>query len=183
MSAEWVTPKQYVNLARKVMGEIDLDPASSEFSQRNVQAANYFTPQQDGLSRPWFGRVWLCPPNGRNTMRDFTAKLIEDFAACRVTEAIVLVPNAGDTRWYHRLAGLRLPVCLVSGRIRFESPTGKSSIAPNGQTFFYLGDNPERFKEVFSTVGRVWKTEVDSKEMAAICIADRAAISARALAA
>jgi len=179
---DWVTPRPLVELAVQVMGGIDLDPASSNFAQRNVRAAEYYTPARDGLSLPWFGRVWLCPPNGRASMPAFTAKLIHEYCAGRVVEAVALVPNAGDTRWFHRLAGLRFPVCYVRGRINFESHSGKKSTPPNGHSVFYLGNRQDVFKNVFSHIGRVWISEEDSSEMAAVCAADRAKIASRALA-
>ncbi|TIL56057.1 MAG: hypothetical protein E5Y79_31565 [Mesorhizobium sp.] len=175
MSAEWVTPKAYIYLARMVMGDIDLDPASSEFAQLNVGARTYYTPERDGLSQPWFGRVWLSPPNGRRGAPDFTGKLIDEFCSGRVEEAIVLTPNATDTVWHHRLAGLRHPACFKRGRVRFESPDRASSMPANGQTFFYLGERQQRFKEVFSQIGHVWRAVTDAKTMAEICEADRRA--------
>ena len=59
---EWGTPEKYIALAREVMGEIDLDPASNEHAQRTVQARQYFTREDSGLVHPWVGRVWLNPP-------------------------------------------------------------------------------------------------------------------------
>jgi len=59
---EWYTPTVYVEAARQVLGEIELDPASSEIAQRVVQAVDYFTIDLDGLKQPWFGKVWLNPP-------------------------------------------------------------------------------------------------------------------------
>src|SRR5262249_56141272 len=59
---EWYTPARYIELAREVLGEIDLDPASSAKAQEIVKAQRYFTLEQDGLIRPWHGRVWLNPP-------------------------------------------------------------------------------------------------------------------------
>jgi hypothetical protein len=35
---EWYTPKQYIEAARKVLGEIDLDPATSEKAQETIGA-------------------------------------------------------------------------------------------------------------------------------------------------
>ena len=43
---EWYTPPDYIEAARTVMGEIDVDPASSDLAQRTVQAAKYFTKQK-----------------------------------------------------------------------------------------------------------------------------------------
>ena len=173
MTREWITPKAYIYLARQVLGDIDLDPASSHFAQRNVEATTYFTPEEDGLSRQWFGRVWLSPPNGRNGMPDFTGKLIDEFCAGRIDEAICLVPNSTDTRWFHRMAGLRMPACFKRGRVRFESPGVEGATPPNGQTFFYFGERHERFRAIFRPIGTVWNSVADCKSMADICQRDR----------
>ena len=58
---EWHTPAQWIEAARRVLGAIDLDPASSDRAQETVGAETYFTKETDGLSRPWAGRVWLKP--------------------------------------------------------------------------------------------------------------------------
>ena len=41
-----------------MLGEFDLDPASSAAAQRQVQATEFFDKNDDGLTRPWRGRVW-----------------------------------------------------------------------------------------------------------------------------
>src|ERR1035437_2395258 len=40
---EWYTPSEYVELARRVLGEIDLDPASSDEAQTTIKAKVYFS--------------------------------------------------------------------------------------------------------------------------------------------
>ena len=37
--------------------------------RENAKCAAYYTPQQDGLSQPWPGRVWCNPPYGREIGR------------------------------------------------------------------------------------------------------------------
>lgn len=59
---EWYTPAEHLERARQVLGSIDLDPASSDFAQQRVKAAQHFTIEDDGLKREWAGRVWLNPP-------------------------------------------------------------------------------------------------------------------------
>jgi hypothetical protein len=39
---EWYTPAKYVEAARRCMGSIDTDPASSEFANRTVKAGTYY---------------------------------------------------------------------------------------------------------------------------------------------
>lgn len=38
----WYTPKYYTDLARQVMGSIDLDPASCEVAQQWIKSYNYY---------------------------------------------------------------------------------------------------------------------------------------------
>ena len=59
---ERYTPTEIVELCRRVLDEIDLDPASCEVAQRTVRAKTYFTVEMDGLKRGWFGRVMINHP-------------------------------------------------------------------------------------------------------------------------
>lgn len=59
---EYYTDALIIELAREVLGQIDLDPASNHIANITVQAATYFTREDDGLSREWHGKVWLNHP-------------------------------------------------------------------------------------------------------------------------
>jgi len=59
---EWLTPPDLV----RDLGVFDLDPCAP--LQRPWDTArHHFTIQDNGMERPWFGRVWMNPPYGRET--------------------------------------------------------------------------------------------------------------------
>ena len=60
-SDEWYTPPEVIKDARRVMGSIDTDPASSRVAQKVVQASIAWL-AGEGLENPWVGNVWLNPP-------------------------------------------------------------------------------------------------------------------------
>lgn len=62
---DWHSPAEIVEAAWRVMGEIDLDPASSEVANRIIKAKRFYTVKEEALSQPWGSRVWLSPPDGR----------------------------------------------------------------------------------------------------------------------
>jgi DNA N-6-adenine-methyltransferase (Dam) len=72
---DWHTPPAYIEAARTVMGEIDLDPSASEISQRTVRARAYYTRDHDSLSAVWHGRLWVNPPYAHDLIVRFVAKL------------------------------------------------------------------------------------------------------------
>lgn len=56
---EWLTPPDL----QQTLGSFDLDPCSPVV--RPWPTADFhYTCKDDGLSRPWFGRVWCNPPYG-----------------------------------------------------------------------------------------------------------------------
>lgn len=150
---EWYTPARYVDLARDVMGGIDLDPASNDHAQKTVKAATYYTAETNGLDKEWQGRVWMNPPYSRTLIGRFVGKLVAEHEAGRVREAVVLTHNSTDTAWFGALASAATAFCFTSGRIRFVSPTRPRAAPAMGQTFTYLGPRPERFAGVFAEIG------------------------------
>jgi len=152
---EWYTPEKYINLARDVMGDIDLDPASCEFSQKVILANKFYTAKDDGLKQLWEGRVWLNPPYSKGLMDKFIAKICDEYQLGGVTQAIVLTSNFTDTEWFHKLVGIASAICLTRGRIRFYTEEGKGNSPTNGHAFFYFGSDPDRFAEVFEPIGSI----------------------------
>lgn len=59
---EWLTPPHIV----EALGPFDLDPCSP-INRPWDTAAQHYTILDDGLSKPWHGRVWCNPPYGQET--------------------------------------------------------------------------------------------------------------------
>lgn len=150
---EWYTPEKYIEMARAVLGEIELDPASSETANKTVKANCFYTEQDDGLSRQWRGKVWMNPPYGTDLIGKFTEKFADEYTAGSITEGIVLVNNATETAWFSYLVEAAAAVVFPHGRIKYYSPTKESNAPLQGQAFIYFGLNPEKFLEVFGGVG------------------------------
>jgi phage N-6-adenine-methyltransferase len=151
---EWYTPCEYIEAARSAMGSIDLDPASCDVAQKTVKAAEFFTIADDGLSREWFGNVWLNPPYSKDLIGKFAGKVVEESE--RFEQAIVLVNNATETAWFQQMACGANAMCLFSGRIKFNDKTGKPANTPvQGQVAIYFGENVEQFQSAFCGLGLV----------------------------
>jgi ParB family chromosome partitioning protein len=152
---EWFTPAIYIIAARQVMGGIDLDPASHARAQETVQAARFFTKEDDGLVQPWQGRVWLNPPYAQPAIEHFVIKLVEEVGAGRASQAILLTHNYTDTRWFHMAGATCSAICFTRGRIKFVDIDGEPCAPTQGQAFFYYGPNAEAFHQVFRDFGLV----------------------------
>lgn len=146
---EWYTPKKYIDMAREVMGEIDLDPASNDYANKTVNATTYYTKEDDGLNKDWKGRIWLNPPYS-----SIISKFIDKICNSNV-EAIVLTNNSTDTKWFEQAVKYCNAICFTYGRINFYNSEQKKSSPTNGQSFFYFGRNKEKFNNVFKEIGFV----------------------------
>lgn len=153
---EWYTPRPLIDAAVDVMGGIDLDPASSEAANRTVGAARFYTVEDDGLTQPWTGRVWMNPPYAQPAIRLFCERLISCVDDGDVSQACVLTNNATDTAWGQVLLAAASAVCFVAGRVRFVDVGGNPSGAPlQGQMVIYIGERRTAFATAFSAHGTV----------------------------
>jgi hypothetical protein len=156
-SNEWYTPAPYVDAARLLMGGIDLDPASSPIANQAVKAARFYTIDDDGLAQEWFGRVFLNPPygieDGDSNQARWSRRLIEEYRAGNVTEAVLLVNAVPGNIWFAPLWDY--PICFVGRRIRFYNEDTEVSAPTHSNVFVYLGPQYARFVSIFSQFGVV----------------------------
>lgn len=152
-SNEWYTPAKYIEAVRLVMGLIELDPASCDAANKTVKAEVYYSKEDNGLGKVWFGKVFCNPPYG-GLSGPFSAKLIDEYKAGNVSEAILLVnANSTDTQWFYPLWDYTL--CFTNHRIDFISPEAKENNSTHGSVFVYLGENSGKFASIFSQFGAV----------------------------
>jgi hypothetical protein len=59
---EWLTPPEII----KALGVFNLDPCAP-INRPWDTAEKHYTVADNGLMKPWHGRVWLNPPYGRET--------------------------------------------------------------------------------------------------------------------
>lgn len=149
---EWYTPPHIIELARWVLGGIDLDPASNDIAQQWIQAARYYTADTP-LQADWSGRVWLNPPFSDTPA--WVARLERAYTCGDVSAALLLVNTAPGYAWWEHLWRCR-PVCLLRDRLCFvRADGGTSGQAKKGQTVAYFGTDIRRFVDGFSPLGRM----------------------------
>lgn len=151
---EWYTPFKYINSAREVMGSIELDPASSEIANKTVNADKIYTIDDNGLNKQWEGNVWLNPPYSSDLIGKFTNKLSISYKDGNINQAVVMVNNATETQWFNTIIDVASAVVFPKSRIKFIDVNGKEGNTPlQGQCFIYIGDNKEKFLEIFKIYG------------------------------
>lgn len=93
-SQEWYSPPEIVVPGRELMGDIDLDPASSRLANEFIAASTFYDEASNGFVRQWHGRVWLNPPGGYCDKHGRTViRASKGTAPCTTTGACGLDPG------------------------------------------------------------------------------------------
>jgi hypothetical protein len=183
-SPDWYTPIRYVDAARAVMGGIDLDPASEPAANTRIQAARFYTAEENGLERPWFGKVFVNPP-GKQT-NAFWSKLLREWHSGVIEQAVWIGFSLQQLQTLQHAAAqagqqarplfdlpamghetpLNFPLCIPRKRIEFVENAAKrgerlaqGKPEPDSPTHAnyvtYLGPHVQAFVDVFQQFGQV----------------------------
>ena len=154
-NTEWYTPPYIIEMAREVMGSIDLDPFSSAKANEIVKAKRYFTIADDGLyNRIWKGNVWMNHPFGRKLNKLAIEKLTNQYIMGHITQSCCITFASTSEKWFRPL--LDFPQCYIYGRINYLLPNGQvKKGVTKGSVVTYMGNNVDKFTNVFSKIGRV----------------------------
>lgn len=111
-SDSWITPRYLIDR----LGPFDLDPCAAPVQPWPCARHAYTV---DGLTRPWFGRVWLNPPYGPQTGR-WLERLADH------GNGIALTFARTETRMFHRFVfGRATALMFLEGRLHFYRPDGR----------------------------------------------------------
>jgi hypothetical protein len=122
---EWLTPPELVIQ----LGKFDLDPCSP-INAPFLHAKNNFTISDDGLSKDWFGRVYLNPPYGRGM--DLWLEKLKFHG-----NGIALIFARTETKcFFEHIWNDADAILFVKGRIRFYHISGVQAGTPGAPSVF-----------------------------------------------
>ena len=110
----WETPKDFFD---KYNAEYGFQTDVCALPE-NAKCPNFYTPEQDGLTKNWTGVCWMNPPYGREIKR-WVEKAANAANDNRVT-VVCLVPARTDTAWWHDyVEKYAAKIEFVRGRLKF----------------------------------------------------------------
>ena len=167
-----MTPIPIIEMVREVLGEIDLDPASSHEANERIKARHFFS--QDGLHHSWAickqPTIFLNPPGGKIRNRSqavvFWDRLTQYEHAGLLGHAIFIgfsleILQTSQTErndgWWSSVGAF--PFCIPAKRICFDGSGGVPQTSPtHANVIAYVPgtiDKTDKFVEVFSRIGLV----------------------------
>lgn len=110
----WATPQDFFDEMDKEFS-FTLDVCALP---ENAKCKLYYTPEVDGLTQPWIGRVWCNPPYGREIGKWVrNAYLASTSGSAEVV--VMLLPARTDTKWFHEYIYQKAEIRFVKGRLKF----------------------------------------------------------------
>lgn len=132
---EWYTPKEIID----ALGRFDLDPCAPERPLWTTADVMY-NRNDDGLTKEWFGRVWLNPPYSRPLIEKFIDKMAEH------GNGIALLYNRCDSSMFQKVIfKTATAMKFLKHRIRFFRPDGSRGGNPGcGSILVAFGEDNAR---------------------------------------
>jgi hypothetical protein len=127
-TVEWYTPPELFDRLGLVF---DLDPAASWLAAW-VPAMQFVVKEDNGLSAPWHGRVWLNPPYGPAAV-PFIDRMIAH------GDGLLLLPARTETAAFQRAMAAADAVCFLRDRLHFIRSDGFRARSSFGSVLMAFG--------------------------------------------
>lgn len=124
LSDVWLTPPDLL----KALGPFDLDPCAAPEPRPWPTAAQHFVKADNGLARPWHGRVWCNPPYSVQARR-WLQRMVAHGNGIALTFARTETAWFWETIWEPKAAS---GVLFLKGRLHFHRPDGSRAEANAG---------------------------------------------------
>tara|TARA_R110002020_G_scaffold11474_2_gene43149 strand:- start:535 stop:984 length:450 start_codon:yes stop_codon:yes gene_type:complete len=122
LSDEWETPPQLmINLCEIYNVELDLDVCAT---QENTKCFNFFTKEDDGLSKSWVQNAWVNPPHSKTG--DFVRKSYEQWQENNIDIMLLIPTNTMSSQYWHEYIEGNAEYHPIKGRINFLKDGVKS---------------------------------------------------------
>ncbi len=149
----WETPAALLEALHGVFGRFDLDPCAARKTRVAVRARTHYTVEDDGLSLPWHGAVFVNPPYGR-TLAAWIAKAHQEAASGRARLVVALLPARPDTRYWHEDIAGKATVYFLRGRLRFSH---SRQSAPFPSALVIWGASPAMLEALDGALPGAWR--------------------------
>ncbi len=151
---EYYTPHDIVDRARLAMGSIDLDPFSSEAANNNVKASKFYTKEDNGFEKSWYGNIWVNHPFSRENNPKIFDKAIREYELGNADQICLITYASTSEGWFRK--SLDFPQCYLYKRTNYLLPDGtvKKGVT-KGSVVTYIGNNEEEFYKHFKDIGKV----------------------------
>lgn len=112
----WLTPPAVLH----ALGQFDLDPCAAPEPRPWPTAALHFGKADNGLTKPWHGRVWMNPPYSGAVMAGFMRRMAAHQHGTALIFARTETALFAETVWQAATACL-----FIAGRLAFYYPDGR----------------------------------------------------------
>lgn len=121
-SEVWLTPP-YILAA---LGPFELDPCAA-IENPTWAAPSYYTEAEDGLSKPWAGRVWLNPPYTATKIGWWMKRMAHHHYG-----TALIFARTETAMFFEHVWRAASAVLFFEGRINFHFPNGQRAAANAG---------------------------------------------------
>jgi phage N-6-adenine-methyltransferase len=110
---EWATPQDFFDKLMETYC-FTLDVCATA---ENAKCADFYTKEDNGLTKDWMGRCWMNPPYGRDIK--YWVKKAYKSAQDNGALVVCLLPSRTDTAWWHDYVLPYGEVTFIRGRLKF----------------------------------------------------------------